>query len=212
MHHSLRAGRVGRSRASTSGGRSEGTSSADLTTRLLASPLLLSERHSPLHAQHLVSCRPANRRAFLGTGALSNAEVEAGLRQLRKRRRLDTSVSELDSRDDLSKSLADWTTFADAGVARMQTWWVPDDPVRKLRLTLLVQRYMEKDNDYQNVGWWQMPVMLFSYMDLDRALNRTSNEAAVAKLLDDTRGKSYMTTDYVDDQCGSISIQSIPIA
>ena len=94
----------------------------------------------------------------------------------------------------------------------MQTWCVPDDSVRKLRLTLLVQRYIEKDNDYQDVGWRQKPVKLFSYMDLDGALNRTSNEAAVAKPLDDTRGKSYMTTDYVDDQCGSISIRSIPIA
>lgn len=163
---------------------------------------------------HNISSRVDQRTGepFSGLARFQNAEVEAGLRQRRKRRRLDTSVSELDSRDDLSKSLADWTTFADAGVARMQTWCVPDDSVRKLRLTLLVQRYIEKDNDYQDVGWRQKPVKLFSYMDLDGALNRTSNEAAVAKPLDDTRGKSYMTTDYVDDQCGSISIRSIPIA
>ena len=46
-----------------------------------------------------------------------------------------------------------------------------------------------------------MPVMLFSYIDIDRALNSTLLQLATANLLDDTRGDNYMTTDYVDDQC-----------
>lgn len=67
----------------------------------------------------------------------------------------------------------------------------------------IARRYNASTNLYNNVGWWQMPVMLFSYMDLDRARNSTQNEASVARLLDDTRGDNYMTTDFVDDQCTS---------
>ncbi|KAM0754828.1 Six-hairpin glycosidase [Meredithblackwellia eburnea MCA 4105] len=81
----------------------------------------------------------------------------------------------------IATNASSWPILANAAVRRMQTWFLTD-------------------TNLYDISWWQNPVVLLSFLDLDRALGNSVNQQAVTAVLDNnSRGVQYMIDQYVDD-------------
>ncbi|KAI5474769.1 glycoside hydrolase family 76 protein [Pseudohyphozyma bogoriensis] len=83
----------------------------------------------------------------------------------------------------VAKNSSGYAVLANAGVRRMQSWFI------------------SSNSTYEATSWWQLPVILQSYIDLDRALGDSANKQVIELILNDNeRGVNYMIDAYVDDQ------------